>query len=213
MKFCVIGVGRFGYQVATTLADNGMEVLAVDSSETLVNAIRDKVAQAICIDAASEDALRSIGIEAMDVVIVAIGSDFAQSILITALAKQHFGIPRVISRSIEAIHKEILMLVGADQVVLPEQEIGTRLADMLSLPFNALLRMTPTFSLTYRKAPVFCVGKPISCLHENYNVVCIGKKQKESIEALPSDYIIATQDVLVYAGNNNDLERLVKERS
>lgn len=210
MKFCVIGLGRFGYQVATTLADNGMEVLAVDSSETLVNTIRDRVSQAICIDAASEDALRSIGIESMDVVIVAMGEDFTQSILITALAKQHFGIPRVITRSIEAIHKEILMLVGADQVILPEQEIGTRLADMLSLPFNALLRLTPTFSLTYRKAPSSCVGKQISCLHEQYNVVCIGKKNKESIEPLPSHYIITAQDVFVYAGANADLEKLAR---
>jgi trk system potassium uptake protein TrkA len=210
MKFCVIGLGRFGYQVAITLADNGMEVLAVDTSETLVNSIRDRVAQAICIDAASEDALRSIGIESMDVVIVAIGTDFAQSILITALAKQHFGIPRVITRSIEAIHKEILMLVGADQVILPEQEIGTRLADMLSLPFNALLRLTPAFSLTYRKAPASCVGKPISCLHEQYNVVCIGKKNKEAIEPLPSSYIITQQDVLIYAGANGDLEKLAR---
>jgi trk system potassium uptake protein TrkA len=210
MKFCVIGLGRFGYQVATTLADNGMEVLAVDTSETLVNSIRDRVAQAICIDAASEDALRSIGIESMDVVIVAMGADFTQSILITALAKQHFGIPRVITRSIEAIHKEILMLVGADQVILPEQEIGTRLADMLSLPFNALLRLTPTFSLTYRKAPGPCVGRPISCLHDQYNVVCIGKKNKESIEPLSANYIIAAQDMLVYAGSNVDLEKLAR---
>jgi trk system potassium uptake protein TrkA len=210
MKICVIGLGRFGYQVATTLADNGVEVLAVDSDETHINAIRDRVAQAICIDASSEDALRTIGIESMDVLVVAIGENFAQSVLITALAKQHFGVSRVITRSSDTVHKEILMLIGADQVVLPEQEIGIRLADMLSLPFNALLRLTPTFSLTYRKAPAQCIGKPISCLHEQFNVVCIGKKQKESIEALPSDYIIAPADVLIYAGNNHDLEQLAK---
>lgn len=210
MKICVVGLGRFGYQVATTLAENGMEVLAVDSDETLVNAIRDRVAQAICIDAAGEHALRSINIESMDVLVVAIGENFAQSVLITALAKQHFGVSRVITRSSDTIHKEILMLVGADQVILPEQEIGIRLADMLSLPFNALLRLTPTFSLTYRKAPSACVGQPISCLHERYNVVCIGKKQKESIESLAPDYIIAPADVLIYAGNNDDLEQLAR---
>ncbi len=210
MKICVIGLGRFGYQVATTLTDNGVEVLAIDSNEKLINGIKDRVTHAICLNVATEEALRSIGIEEMDVVIVCLGEDFAQSTLITALLKQHFNVPRVISRSVDTLHKEILMLIGADQVVLPEQEIGTRLADMLSLPFNALMRLTPTFSLSYRKAPKSCIGRPISCLHEAFSVICVGKKQKESIESVPHDYLIKEQDILIYAGTNDALERLAR---
>lgn len=210
MKICVIGLGRFGYQVATTLTDNGVEVLAIDSNDTVINGIKDRVTQAICLDVAHEEALRSIGIEDMDVVVVCLGENFAPSTLITALLKQHFNVPRVIARASDTLHKEILMLIGADQVVLPEQEIGTRLADMLSLPFNALMRLTPTFSLSYRKAPKTCVGKPLSCLHEQFHVICVGKKQKESIDPLPHDYIIKENDILMYAGSNEALERLAK---
>jgi len=210
MKFCVIGVGRFGYQVATTLTDNGMEVLAVDNDEALISSIKDKVAQAICMNAADPEALRSIGIEEMDVVIVCMGENFAQSILVTALLKRNFSIPRVISRSVDQIHKEILHLIGADEVVMPEQEMGSRLADTLSLPFNGLMKVTPTFSLSYRKAPSACVGKQLNCLHQLYRVVCIGKRSKDAIEALPHQYIIKENDILVYAGTNEDLAQLTR---
>lgn len=210
MKFCIIGLGRFGYQVATTLADNGMEVLAVDSDEQVIASIKDKVTQAICVTISDEEALRSIGIEDMDVVIVAMGEDFAQAALITALLKQHFSIPRIIARTVDKIHKDILLLIGADQVVLPEQEMGIRIADMLSMPFKSLMRLTPDFSLSYRRPPESCVGKQLSCLHELYHVVCIGRKQKDSIEPLNHDYIISDKDILVYAGSNRDLERVAK---
>jgi trk system potassium uptake protein len=88
MKFCVIGVGRFGYHVATTLADNGMEVLAVDSNETVIASIRDKVTQAVCMRVTDEEALRSIGVDEMDTVIVAMGENFAQSIFSNSSFKE-----------------------------------------------------------------------------------------------------------------------------
>lgn len=210
MKFCVIGVGRLGYHVAVTLADNGMEVLAVDSNESIITSIQDKVTQAICLRVASEEDLRSIGVTDFDVVIVAMGENFSQSILVTALLKQNLKIKRVITRSINKIHKDILRLIGADQVVLPEQEMGIKLADTLSLPFNALLRLTPTFALSYGPAPKKCIGKPLASIQELYLVSCVGKKIGEEIESLPQNTIIKDGDVLVYAGNNKDLEKIAK---
>lgn len=208
MKFCVIGVGRFGYHVAVTLANNGMEVLAVDSSESIIESIKDKVTQAICMRVTDEDDLRSIGVTDMDVVIVAMGENFAQSILVTALLKQNLNIKRVITRSVNKIHKDILRLIGADQVVLPEQEMGVRLADTLSLPFNALMRITPSFSLSYAKPPKKSIGKPVDTILEQYHVHCIGRKKGEEIELLGFDYKIQEGDTLVYAGHNKDLDKL-----
>src|SRR5258706_11709393 len=104
MKFCVIGLGRFGYQVATVLAENGMEVIAVDSNESIVASIRDLVTQAVCMRVTDEASLRSIGAEEMDTVIVATGENFAQSILITALLKKRLNVPHVIARAINDIH-------------------------------------------------------------------------------------------------------------
>jgi len=210
MKFCVIGVGRFGYQVAVTLADNGMEVLAVDSNESIIASIRDKVTQAICMQVTDEENLRTIGIMDMDAVIVAMGENLAQSILVTALLKQHLKLPRVITRSVSDIHQEILRLIGADQVILPEQDMATRLADTLSLPFQALMRLTPTFSISYAKAPKKCIGKPLTCIHEIYHVTCIGKRVNGDIQSLNQDYIIQEHEILAYAGNNQDLEKIAR---
>src|SRR5579872_1808098 len=160
MKFCVIGLGRFGYQVATVLAENGMEVLAIDSNESIVASIRDSVAHAIVMEVTDETSLRSIGVDEIDTVIVAMGEDTSESILITALLKKHLKTPYVIARAIDDLHKEILSLVGADRVILPEKEIGIRLADNLSSPFVDLTRLAKNFSVSHIVAPEeFKIGR------------------------------------------------------
>lgn len=212
MKFCVIGLGRFGYRLATTLADNGMEVLGIDSSESIVASIRDQITQAICLRVADEAALRSIGVEEMDTVIVAMGENFAQSILVTALLKKRLNIPTVITRAVSEIHREILKLIGADQVILPEQEVGMRLADSLSYPFAHLMRLTPTFGIIQIPTPTKFVGKTVTSLklYEKYQSRCIGVKKDEEIVPVGSDYTLNTGETIVLAGTLNKLMTLVK---
>lgn len=212
MKFCVIGVGRFGYHVAIKLAEHGMEVLAVDSNESIIASVRDKVTQAICMRVKDEESLRSIGVEEMDTVIVAMGENFAQSILVTALLKQKLHIPSVIARSISAVHKDILSLIGADHVVLPEQEMGIRLADKLSLTFSSFIRITENYSLSSVKAPDRFIGQTIenATFKDNYKVICLGKKEQEEVTQLDDNYTIEADDILVFAGNNKDLEKFSK---
>lgn len=135
MKVCVIGLGRFGYEVATGLSENGVEVMAIDSNETIVSSIKDNVTQAICMNVTDEAVMRNVGIDEMETVVVAMAENFAQSILITSLVKKRLGVKTVIARAINDIHAEILVLVGADRTILPEKEIGRRLADSLSSPF------------------------------------------------------------------------------
>lgn len=212
MKFCVIGVGRFGYHVAITLADNGMEVLAVDSNEAIVASIRDKVSQAVCMRVTDEEALRSIGAEDMDTVIVAMGENFAQSILVTALLKHRLNIKNVITRSISEIHREILQLIGADQVILPEREEGRRLADALSLPFKVLFRLSPEYCVSEIKTPDSFTQKSLKNLDllHHYGVTCLGKRVQEEIEPLDEDEIILETDNLILAGSIKDVGRIAK---
>ncbi len=212
MKFCVIGVGRFGYDLATTLADNGMDVLAVDSNESIVASIRDKVTHAVCMRVTDEDGLRSIGINEMDTAIVAMGENFAQSILVTALLKNRLSIPTVITRSISEIHQEILQLIGADQVILPEREVGRRLADTLSLPFNALIRLSPRFCISQLEAPEKFHNTVLKNLHlqEQYGITCLGRKINNDIETLTDEYTVAPEDQLIFSGSVKDLTKLAK---
>lgn len=212
MKFCVIGLGRFGYQVATTLAENGMEVLGIDGDETIIASIRDQITQAICMRATDEASLRSIGVDEMDVVIVAMGENFAQSILVTALLKKRLHIPRVIARAINEIHREILELIGADQTVLPEQEIGRDLAESLSLPFMEHTRLSENFSISQLSAAKQFIGKTILELpfYDKYHVKCIGVKAGDEISIVPLDYVIQEGDKLIFAGNDKALEAIAK---
>ncbi|MEX0940752.1 MAG: TrkA family potassium uptake protein [Candidatus Babeliales bacterium] len=212
MKFCVIGLGRFGYQVATTLAENGMEVLGVDSHESIVSSIRDYITHAVTLQVNDEVSLRSIGVDEMDTVIVAMGENFAGSILITALLKKKLHIPLVITRAVNEIHKEILMLIGADRVILPEQEIGAKLADNLSLPFSVLSRVTKRFSIAQITTPGSFVGKHLDDLnlYKQYRINCVGIKKEDEIMPVDPHYTIEEDDNLILAGNNKDLEALGK---
>lgn len=208
MKFCVIGLGRFGYQVAITLSENGMEVIGVDSNESIIASIRDDIAQAVCMRINDEDDLKSIGVDEVDTVIVAMGENFAQSILVTAILKQKLKLNNVITRSIDKIHRDILQLIGADQVILPEQEVGQRLAENLSLPFKYFIKITSNFGISQIKIPYYLDQTRISDLNleSKYNVRYIGLKINNN-EVIPinNDYIVSEGDILVIAGNNVDL--------
>lgn len=210
MKCCVIGLGRFGFSVATKLAEHGADVLAVDSNEAIINSIRDLVTQAVCVRVADEEALRHIGIEDVQTVIVGIGENFAQSILITALLKQRLHVPHVIVRSISTIHRDILVLVGADHVILPEQEMGVRLADQIGLMHNNFVRITEQYSVSFIQASDHFAGKTVeelmSTIHSN--VLLLGKKIEENIVSIDPSYRFETTDILVFAGTNKQLERI-----
>lgn len=210
MKFCVIGLGHFGYHVATRLAENGMEVLGIDTNESVIASIRDQITQAVCMRVTDAASLRSVGVDEMDTVIVAMGENFAQAILLTALCKKKLNIPLVITRAINEMHKEILQLIGADRVVLPEQEIGIKLADNLSLPFSVLSRVTKDFSISQITAPPSFFGKKLSDLNlfKNYRVRCIGVIRDKKIHPVDQNYIIEEHDNLIVAGNNKDLEKI-----
>lgn len=212
MKICVIGLGRFGYQVATALGENGMEVLAIDSNESIVDAIKDSVTQAICMRVRDETSLKNIGIEEMDTVVVAMGDDFAESVLITALLKKRLKTPHVVARAIDEIHKEILQLTGADEVILPEQEIGLRLASSLSLPFTELSCLSKSFSISQITTPTAFVGKTVASLDffANYQSTCVGIRRDDDIQAIDGSYKIQDEDMLIFAGNNKGLAKLAR---
>ncbi|MFC1842525.1 potassium channel family protein [Candidatus Dependentiae bacterium] len=211
MKFCVIGLGRLGVSVSSRLAENGMEVIAIDLDESIIAAIRDDVTQAICMQVIDEDSLHSIGIEEIDTAIVATGKNFAQSVLITALLKK-MNVPQVIARSINNIHKEILILLGADIIVQPEKEVGIRLADKLSSPFTDVFRITKDFSINQIVTPTKFVDKTPAEINflENYKVNLIGIKEDDQSMTLDMQRPIEENDKLILSGENKHLDKIAK---
>lgn len=212
MKFCIIGLGRFGLQLAKSLTENGVDVLAVDKDEERVELIKDKVTQAVVMNMIDEESLKAIGIEDMDTVIIAIGKNFAYSVLLTRILKRKLNIERVIVRSVSALQRDILELVGANQVILPEQEAAIKLADNLSSHFMDVIRISPTFLIAAIITPSEYIDKTVDELqfYSTYNINCIAiKRDQETITPLP-DTILQENDILYFAGENQDMEKIIK---
>ncbi|MBN2164325.1 MAG: TrkA family potassium uptake protein [Pontiellaceae bacterium] len=130
-QILIIGLGQFGMTLARTLAEKGVEVLAVDRRRNLVEEAASFVAEAVAIDATDEAELARLEPRRRDAAICAIGEDSKEaSIMCTALLRQ-MGTPLVVARANDKMHQRILQLVGAHQVINPEQEFGRRFANRL----------------------------------------------------------------------------------
>lgn len=133
-EYAVIGLGRFGWSVATTLARHGQPVLGIDSDPALVQSISAELDAAVHCDTTDEASLAELHLERAACVIVAIGAEHKDaSILTTALLRQS-GVPRIIARATTALHGRVLLAVGAHEIVNPEHEMGERIARRLSRP-------------------------------------------------------------------------------
>jgi trk system potassium uptake protein TrkA len=126
-QVAVIGLGRFGVGLANTLLDMGYDVLALDVDEDRVQAVASQVSRAIHADATDEAVLRGLGIDKFDVAIVSMGSDIEHSVLTTILMRK-LGVPLIVARADNELHGIILDKIGADKVIYPEREMGTRVA-------------------------------------------------------------------------------------
>lgn len=151
LKVAVLGMGRFGMSCARALCESGAEVLAVDRSERLINQIAADVTVAVAFDATDPVNLQAYDIGQMDAVIVAIGSNFEASVLVTMQCKT-LNAPVVYAKALNEAQEAVLRQVGADHVVKPEEDMGQRLAehlvndsvvDFVELPKGFSLRRVP----------------------------------------------------------------------
>lgn len=127
----IIGLGQFGMTLARTLSEKGAEVLAVDTRKSLVEEASLFVTQALVMDATDESELARLEPAKRDAVVCAIGDDSKEaSIICTALLRQ-MGAPLIVARANDKLHQRILQLVGAHQIINPEQEFGKRFANRL----------------------------------------------------------------------------------
>jgi trk system potassium uptake protein len=129
-RYLVVGLGRFGMAVAESLAEEGVEVVALDSSMELVEKVRDRVTFAAQLDATDPDALRAIDAHACQMATVAIGEAFEQAALVVAALKE-VGVPHILARARTTRQGRILVAAGATEVIEVESELGKRLAKTL----------------------------------------------------------------------------------
>jgi trk system potassium uptake protein len=183
-EYAVIGLGHFGASLARRLEEMGHVVLGVDSDMARVQAIADDITSAIALDATNEDALQEVDITSFGTVIVGIGEDFETNALITACLK-NLGIARVICLAQTGRHRDLLLRIGADQVILPDEDSGVRLAETLASP-NMLERvlLDADHSMIELKAPASLVGQPVASLGR-YEVSLVLIQRQERLLPCP----------------------------
>jgi len=130
LKVAVIGLGRFGSTVAVNLGRKGVEVLAVDRRNQYFEKVADDVTVAVGFDATDISNLKAYDVGAMDVAVVAIGSNFEASVLVTMHCKS-LGVKKVVAKALNEMQESVLRQVGADQIIKPEEDMGVRLAEHL----------------------------------------------------------------------------------
>ena len=212
-SFVVIGLGRFGNEAALQLCAQGREVLAIDVHHDLVQHISDKVTQAVVADARDLGALRAVGVQEFDCGIVAIGDNLADSVLATMHLKE-LGVPYVVCKAHDEVHKQVLLKLGADKVVIPEKENAMRLAKSLAST-NVLdyIELSEDYGIVEMPAPKSWYQKSLIELNvrAKLGVNIIGIKRQGDITISPAaDFRIMDGDVLVVLGSSEALKTVQK---
>lgn len=208
-EIIVIGLGRFGSAVATTLVELGYEVLGVDNDEEIVQNHADLLTHVVQADTTSERALRQIGAADAVTAVVCIGTGIEASVLTTS-ALVDLSIKNVWAKAITEPHGRILQRVGAHHVVFPEAEMGTRVAHLVTGQMLEFLALDENFVIAELIAPDELIGVRLgeSDLRSKYKVtvVCV-KPDQEQFTYAGRDTVLGNSDLIVIAGHRADVER------
>jgi trk system potassium uptake protein TrkA len=210
-EFVVIGLGRFGTAVATTLVEQGRTVLAIDTDLDRVQALSGVLPHVVQLDATNIDALRQVGVETFDTGLVCIGTDFENNLLATVLLRQ-LGVERVIAKALNVTQREILLKVGADEVILPEHEAGRRLGRKMAIDHIVdYLEVSSEIGVVELLAPPSTWEHTLSelSLRQRYELTVIAVRRGDDLIVSPSaGFRIKEEDVVVVLGRMEDAERL-----
>lgn len=212
-SYVVVGLGRFGSEVARQLYRCGCEVLAVDLKSELIQQISPDVTHAAVGDSRDKEVLRMLGVGEFDCAIVAIGDDLAASVLVTMNMKE-LGVPYLVCKAHDDIHRRVLEKLGADRVVIPEQENAARLAKSLSSP-NLLdyIELSEDYSIIELPAPRSWEGKNLKELNVRaklgVNILAVRREGKMDVSPA-ADFTFQSGDIVVVLGDTKALDAVQK---
>jgi trk system potassium uptake protein len=205
----VIGLGRFGGQVADSLIRLGHEVLGIDESAKIVSEWSEKLTHVVQADATDDDALRQLGVHEFARAIVGIGSDIEASVL-TVLALTEVGVPEIWAKAISVKHSKILTAVGAQHVVSPEAAMGERVAHLITSKMIDFIEFDDGFAIAKIRAPKESHGQTLAqtALRTRYGITVVGVKRSghDFDFALP-ETVVPPGALLIVAGRTDQVER------
>lgn len=209
--YAVFGLGRYGRAVATELSKSGADVVAVDIDEEAVNDAVDEIPLCKCADVTDENVLKQLGVKNFDVAIVAMAGNLEGSVLATMLLKQA-GVPTVIVKCADEMHRRILSKIGADRVVLPESESGTRLAkNLLSSGFIDVIELSKDVSMIELNVKKDWIGKSLVDLNlrKKYSINVVAIRKNDSVDIVIDPHAPLDGDMrLIVVANPEKLTRL-----
>ncbi len=212
-RFAVVGAGKFGYYVAKSLYENKNEVIVFDRDKERVQGIAPHCTSAIVQDLTDFEALKGLGLEEADAVIVSTGDDIKPSILICHYLAR-LGIKRIIVKAEDDDHGEILKQLGASEIILPGVDMAYRLALRLTSP-NILdfLPLEEGFTIVQIEPPPSFVDKSLKdlSLRKRYeiNIIAVKERHPERFVMVPgADFVIKESDILIILGRESDLGKI-----
>lgn len=210
-QFAVIGLGRFGRNIAMSLHEMGYEVLAIDKDMERVQEFSHEVTHVVQADTTDEDALRSLGILNFDVVIVAIGADTEANIM-TTLQLKEIGVPYIVATARNVLQVKVLEKIGADRIVAPERDMAKRVAyNLASTNVMDYIELSPKFSIVEINVPKALCNKTLieSNIRAKYglNIVAIKRDEELIINPLPTE-VLREQDIAIVVGSNDSINSL-----
>ena len=212
-SYIVIGLGRFGIEVARELCRLGCEVLAMDMNGELVQAVESGVTSAVVGDSRDLKTLKALDVASFDCAVVSIGGDLAASVL-TVMNLKELGVPEIVCKAHDEVHRKVLIKLGATRVMIPEKENAVRLAKSLSAP-NVLdyIELSGEHGIVEVPAPAAWVGKSLMELQVRaklgVNIIAIRRGEKITVSPA-ADYVIGAEDVVVIVGDNAALKKVQK---
>jgi len=211
----IIGLGRFGRQLALTLAELGSEIMVVDINEDEVNSIAAYVDSAQIGDCTDEQVLRALGVDSFDCCFVCMGQDFQSALEITASLKE-LGAKKVVAKTDNDRHARLLLKIGADEIVYPERDMARRAAVKYSSgSVLEYFELTPEYSIFETEVPESWLGHTIVEMNvrSRYNVNVIAVKRDGSMIPITSgDFIFREGQTLLLAGEKKNLLKLTEAR-
>ncbi|KAB2335247.1 potassium channel family protein [Bacillus mesophilum] len=213
-EFAVIGLGRFGSSICKALAEEGMEVMAIDIDEDRVNEFSMIASHAVVGDTTDETVIKSLGIRNFDHVIVAIGDNIQASILTTLILKEA-GVKKITVKAQNDYHEKVLSKIGADFVIHPERDMGRRIAHKL-VSNNVLdyLELSDEHSIVEIVANERISGHTIIDLdiRAKYGINIVAIKRREEIIVSPqANEKIQYNDIMIVIGADVDINRFEKK--
>lgn len=212
-SYILIGLGRFGAEMAAKLYECGEEVLAIDTNENIVDKIADRVTKAVAADARDLDVLQKLGAENYDRAIVAVGSDLAASAMITMNLKT-LNVPYIMCKAHDDTYREILERLGADRVIIPEREVADKLAlGLTHAGVMEYIELSEEYGIVEMEPIPEWIGKTIRNLEfrSRYGVNVIAMRKGDSIKIPPDiNTPIVEDDMMVILGSYEMLGKLQK---